>query len=255
MYLSTGYSQQNTKQHIHYTPTMLVAIASICVNVTQYTGTGAGMADSYMHLTMQNHAKYAARHGYTYSITTEPSKHIKRHEHRDVRWDKVYRVQELLDHYDWVFWTDCDALFMNLERPLSFPTHNQHIVMAGDMNYGFNAGQFLIDNSVWSRAFLSDVLSPSNRRCGVGKDNPAFNWALFKNCNIAKRGASTVTACLENLNLSNTLQVADCGDIITYHPHYQSNTFRMHFPGDQHRKLSLIKHYLQYTNKPHRRPS
>ena len=67
-------------------------------------------ARNYMHITMANHAAYANAHGYPYIPLTKAFAGLRG---KDVRYHKLGWVRQLLDNYTWVFYTDCDSLFVD----------------------------------------------------------------------------------------------------------------------------------------------
>ena len=123
-----------------------VAIATICSVVDKDVGSGTGngglRVGPWRNITMENHAAYAAAQGYTYLPLLQPIgwlNDIKDNSKREaagtllsvpqglplylenIRWHKSFYVRALLRKYDWVFWTDCDTLFLDFAQPMPIP--------------------------------------------------------------------------------------------------------------------------------------
>ena len=87
---------------------------------------GEGTAGTYRDITTANHRAYARAWGYHYEVLTKPLAELDGTRWTDVRWHKSFLVARLLagpgragqgdqgdQGFSHVFWTDCDALFMN----------------------------------------------------------------------------------------------------------------------------------------------
>lgn len=115
--------------------------------------------------TLHNKAAYARRHGYGLVVecgSLDPS--------RPTPWSKILALKKHLTRFDWVFWSDIDAMLTNLDTPLEkFLFEGRGLVMGTDQGAeaGFpgtapgdprlNTSQFLLRNCAWSRRFLDDV--------------------------------------------------------------------------------------------------
>ena len=81
---------------------------------------------------------------------------------RDVRYHKLMWVESLLRTYRWVFFTDCDALFVDFCIDVGhWPREAEagggpsaHLILTGDQNWAMNSGQFFIRNTSWARSLL-----------------------------------------------------------------------------------------------------
>jgi mannan polymerase II complex MNN10 subunit len=74
---------------------------------------------------------------------------------RPISWSKVKFLELHLASFDWLFYSDADSLIMNDAIALEgLIDNNYDLIITTDFN-GINAGQFLIRNSSWSRAFFS----------------------------------------------------------------------------------------------------
>jgi galactosyl transferase GMA12/MNN10 family len=125
-------------------------------------------------LTAHNKKIYAERHRYDmqyYPRTINPC--FAGDGPGNSSWNKILAIQEQLPNYDWVFWSDADALIMNQEKGLEeiLRPSRADFIIGRDKQPLINCGQFFIRNCNWSYEFL-------NRICGlrdVGKD-PAYGW-------------------------------------------------------------------------------
>ena len=267
----------STKDKDHPT----IAIATVCVDVGDSKAPDGqhNTAGEYMKITMNNHLSYANAHGYAYKPLTELSPSLK---HKDVRYHKLIWVEELLNTYNWVFFTDCDSLFMDFSVGLDLWTgikkeeRSTDLFLTGDHNYAMNSGQFLIRNTTWSREILKATMSespiagrcilgnePLSHRCKcVGNDNAAFNYFLWKDCSKLPSGAkgdytiywNDIQKCKEKIKQSAHARKLGCAPFNTYPKYYEQAkkrgpVFRLHVAGRQETKVSLLKQFLPLVNK------
>jgi hypothetical protein len=224
----------------------------------------------FANTTMANHQAYADHHGYEYLVRTEPVSGVPESQN-DVRWHKTFLVREALRKHAWVFWTDCDALFLNFSIGLPVPPVGAatSLVIQSDLTHAMNTGQFLIDNSAWSDNFLAQVplvkqqFPQQYKMCGSGVDTPAFNWQLFRDCSITSMGYKsgmdlvaanpTLAECERRVAKSKdpeAVRRAACAIINVYPWDYRAMTpeqrrsvLRMHFAGPQSSKLREIRKF------------
>ena len=219
---------------------------------------GLSTAGDYRNITMYNHKQYANAHGYDYRVLTSPFKNGITTNLSDVRWHKSFMVKFLLATYNWVFWTDCDSLFMNFSMPLPIPKTNApnspHFIFCGDHNNAINTGQFLIDNSTWSRSLLDQIHMNKHAECGDKFDNAAFNWVLWKNCAVSRSSVTTMSQCQAKIKVAVYPWALGCASFNTYpdvflrlNANDRRTVFRVHFPGDQHKKLTYANQIQQYV--------
>jgi hypothetical protein len=71
---------------------------------------GTGKYRELLNITAASFAAYARRWSWDLVLSTEDLT-----DGRPVPWAKVRLVRDLLDAYDWVFWVDADATFVDLE--------------------------------------------------------------------------------------------------------------------------------------------
>jgi mannan polymerase II complex MNN10 subunit len=112
-----------------------------------------------VHLGIENKKQYCKQHGYDF-ICEETSLDTS----RPIAWSKIKLIQKVMENpkYNWVFWTDADALIMNLAIPLEELIDERYdLIISKDFN-NINTGHFLIKNSDWSQDFLKRVYSHVN---------------------------------------------------------------------------------------------
>jgi len=106
-------------------------------------------------------------------------------------------VNRLLDNFTWVFYTDCDSLFLDFcvdvgqwPRQVEQQLNNQeniNLILTGNKGWAMNSGQFLFRSTVWPRQVLQTAtLEPRSSHGCVGNENAAFNWLLWGDCAIAR---------------------------------------------------------------------
>ena len=145
-----------------------LAIASVCVDEGDKLAPEmkqVNTARDYMNLTMENHKAYADAHGYPYFPLTRRSDELA---HKNVRYHKLIWVKQLLQKYSWVFFTDCDAIFLDFSIDVGrWAERNERstseLIITGDHVYAMNSGQFLIRNRSWAKSLLDDAMKePKN---------------------------------------------------------------------------------------------
>ena len=87
-----------------------------------------------------------------------------------------------MQNYTWVFFTDCDALFLDFSIDVGrWATDDDasttELVLTGDHGWAaMNSGQFLMRNGTWAKQLLDDAMKePKHTHGCVGNDNAAFN--------------------------------------------------------------------------------
>jgi hypothetical protein len=112
---------------------------------------------------------YAIQHGYTFVARSAEYAQQSRHKHRGPGWGRLDVIQKVLPHYDWVLWTDMDAIIVNnTERIMNLFTKwnkeqslgfsDKHLVLTRlPGGQGVDPGVMLIRNSPWSHDFIQNV--------------------------------------------------------------------------------------------------
>ncbi|KAI9498671.1 galactosyl transferase GMA12/MNN10 family-domain-containing protein [Zychaea mexicana] len=117
-----------------------------------------------------NKRKYAEKHNHSF---VPRSIEFAQQRGRKTVWGKVDAVQNVLPHYDWIFWTDMDCVIMNSEQSLNdlldklrneypegkdaFDKNVDFIASRPPRDPMLNAGVFFLRNTEWSMQFLNEV--------------------------------------------------------------------------------------------------
>jgi hypothetical protein len=158
-------------------------------------------------LSAGNKFEYAQRYNYDFLC-------VKNYEgyDRPISWYKIKKVIELLPQYDWVFWTDADALIMNQTIPLEDiitreferkktlrisprdtgyagseseikevdlpPLEEANYIISQD-DYSPCMGNFLIRNCPWSIAFFTEIYAQTQFMADNLWDNRAQDFLFW----------------------------------------------------------------------------
>ena len=149
-----------------------LAIASVCVDEGDKLAPDTkqvNTARDYMNLTMENHKAYADAHGYPYHPLTSRSAKLS---NRNVRYHKLIWVKQLLQNYSWVFFTDCDALFLDFSIDVGrWAERNERstkeLILTGDHVWAMNSGQFIMRNGTWAKSLLDDAMKEPKNTHGM----------------------------------------------------------------------------------------
>jgi hypothetical protein len=122
----------------------------ICVLSGHYPG--RGIIDF-----QRNHIEYASHHGYCYinaSFYCNVSNPF---------FNKIIYILNYLPYFDYIFWIDDDALFVDFKRPLnSLICDAELVICSSPKNKSIftkiSTGQFLIKRSNWSTRILNDII-------------------------------------------------------------------------------------------------
>ncbi len=104
---------------------------------------------------IENKRQYCKKHGYDFVYMNkilDPK--------RKVKWSKIGLIQNVMrtNKYKWIFWTDADALIMNMGLKLEgFIDEDYDVIISRDRSRVMNTGNFFIRNCQWSLDFLDDV--------------------------------------------------------------------------------------------------
>ena len=108
-----------------------------------------------------NHKKYAEKHGYAYYFDTD------REPHNDY-FSKIDKILKYLDLYDWIFWIDDDAFFVDHKIKLEDLIHTgggkelifckSPVNLKGEFTL-LNSGAFFVKNTIKTKKYLNNVLN------------------------------------------------------------------------------------------------
>jgi len=126
-----------------------------------------------------NHQYYADKNGYVYIYDIAPT-------HHDVFKNKIEKILKYLTLFDWVFWVDDDAFFLQYDQPLDKflkgNTSADLIFCASPVNQGnktyLSSGNFFLKNTPRVIAFLKACLETDLE---TAKSHWADEYGLFTN--------------------------------------------------------------------------
>jgi galactosyl transferase GMA12/MNN10 family len=99
---------------------------------------------------------------------------------RPASWSKILALQQHLDDYDWLFWSDPDSLILNSDIQLESlidPTVDL-IIAQGTYSKTKRIGNFLIRNSPWSKKFLERLCAQQEFAHHPGGEQSALVYLL-----------------------------------------------------------------------------
>jgi len=110
-------------------------------------------------LSADNKLSYCQRHGYEFSYE-QKTLEVLGDGRGNGSWQKILYLIKHLPDYDWIFWSDADALILNPDIKLEkFLPGDKGIdlILARDKQPWINCGNFFIRNCEWSCNFLQLV--------------------------------------------------------------------------------------------------
>lgn len=131
------------------------------------------------NIAAENREEYCRRHGYACHILRDgfdTSRHPS--------WSKILFVKHLLEQYDWVFWTDADALIMR-DMPLDHFLVDADLVMTAETYWHWitpgirviSCGNFLARRG--SQDILDDIYAQTQFIDSAWWEQMAFNHLYF----------------------------------------------------------------------------
>lgn len=219
---------------LHFIPFLLfgknIALVTVVIGPSYYEATLPGI---------KSKQKYCELHGYDFICYTESIDPSRPH-----AWQKIKAVQKELENYDWVFWSDADAIVMNDKIPLeNYIDENYSLIICFDnFSHVVNSGQFLIKNATNSFEFLSEVYNRSEFINHPWWENAAIISVLNEN-----QFSFPFVKVLPQRTM-NSFAYEVCGDNL--HACYQQNDFIIHFPSMHEISTlgRLMKKYYDQAN-------
>jgi len=155
-------------------------------------------------LSAHNKYEYAMKNNYSFLC----QRSYKGYD-RPISWFKIKQIIDLLDNYDWIFWTDADSVITNFnikiedfiettyERketlfisPQATPVEirlpelkEQNYIIAQD-NYSPCMGEFIIRSCDWSKNFFSQIYKQIQFMDDPIWDNRGQDFLMFNNPEI-----------------------------------------------------------------------
>jgi hypothetical protein len=145
------------------------------------------VGDSYkktMEIPLKNKVLYCEKFHYDLFVGDK-----RTHDREFFQWEKIKILSKIMEDtsYDWVFWTDADAMFMNFSIALEqFIDDDALLIISNDYN-GLNNGHFLIKNCPESRAFMKNVWNRVDCIRGGNEEQVAMEKEIFENPLFSKK--------------------------------------------------------------------
>lgn len=141
---------------------------------------------------------------------------------RPISWSKIPLINRTLPKYDFVFWSDADAMVVNYDVRLEqmfgdFLDTDKHMVVTRDVAGNINLGNFLIRNCPWSFELLRKVWEETQFLNNDWWENAAFIHLFGSDVGIREHTA------------------------VVPHDRYTFNSYP-HYPND-YRKGDFIVHF------------
>jgi hypothetical protein len=107
-----------------------------------------------VEIPIKNKKEYCLKYGYDLIVGEE-----KLNNRAFIPWEKITILQKLMETsgYEWFFWSDADAMFMNFSIPLEKFIDDEAFLIISKDYHGLNNGHFLIKNCIESKQFLQNV--------------------------------------------------------------------------------------------------
>lgn len=181
---------------------------------------------SYALPSLENRRRYCRKHGYTL---------VHREDKLDDRapqWSKIPLLMEELRNFDWVFWSDIDALVMNHEKPITdFIDERFDLIISGrPPKPKISTGEFVIRNCPWSSEFLTRVNS----------GNPTHYW---------HEQQAMISLYEKDIRVRERMTILPFGSFSKRINTYVKGDFIIHFPAmSTTDRTRLVGEYLQHES-------
>jgi hypothetical protein len=144
-----------------------IAILTFCVGADYKKAMEPGL---------ESKRTYAARHGYDFHTGGEEVWDRS----RPIPWSKFNFILKYLDHYDYLFWSDADAIILNQAQPLETQVlpllpASKDILWTFDACAHYNNGHLLVrGRSAWVRDYFNRCLERRELTYHIWWDNAAM---------------------------------------------------------------------------------
>ena len=139
----------------------VVIFAKICATPKIAVVT-MSIGENYQKLvtkSIENKLLYTQKYGYDFIHLTE-----NLDSSRPIAWNKILILQDVLsrDTYDWIYWSDADALFANFDISLDeFIDDNFEVIVGSDL-LGCNTGNFFLKCSEFNNKLLAKLYTKTD---------------------------------------------------------------------------------------------
>lgn len=200
-----------------------IALVTVAIGSHYYEATLPGILSK---------ERYCALHGYDFICFPEMLDLS-----RLPPWQKIKAVEQALQQYDWILWSDADSIIMNEEISLEDLIDEEYsfIICFDEVSHVVNSGQFLIKNEDKSFDFLDRVYSKQEYLNHPWWENAAIIEALKEDA------FSTGFAKILPQRKMNSFAFEVCGHNLQ--ACYQPGDFIIHFPSI--RDLPILKKLMR----------
>ena len=191
--------------------------------------------DAYKELgemTRTNKQTYAIKHGYDCIVYNYDLQHAW-----SPMWNKVHVIKRHLGDYEWLFWSDADALILNYEISLEQFLDDQYVIIIAADHNGINSGNYFIKNTPFAHEILNRMLENTTYAFKHYQEQSALAELIQKD----KAVASVVKIVPQRTFNSyiNNIKSKACNGV------YHHGDFVLHFAGIKyHYKVELTKAWL-----------
>jgi len=161
---------------------------------------------------------------------------------REPHWYKIKALRQHLPHYDWIFYTDTDAIIMNQAVRLEkFLDDDHDFVISYDVN-GLNVGNLFVRHTPLMLSYLNAAYSQTRY---IGWKNPEQTAMV---ATLIFGGEYLEKTRMVNQKLFNAYAYEHYGWPVKPWPagQYQAGDFLIHLPGivPPEKRLGLVRTYL-----------
>ncbi len=184
---------------------------------------------------------YCDMHGYDFFCASEsldPTRHVV--------WSKILFIKEVMNQgtYDWIFWTDADAVICNPTIKLEDLIDDNFDVIISKDFYGINAGHFFIKCCDWSLAFLDKVYRHTDCINHIWREQRAI-IVEYKKAAMKTHFKIIPQRLINSYSPEKTYNAKfQLDDVI-----YQPGDFLIHFPDHHTGYYNLLNKY-SFLNNP-----
>ena len=102
---------------------------------------------------------------------------------RHPQWNKFNLCLKYISDYDWIFWSDTDAVITDFEKKLEdfiIPGKEAFFCQGGRFSPGLNSGHFLLKNTQWVKDKLLEAQDPEVERMLRAEKSPFMDQGAFR---------------------------------------------------------------------------
>lgn len=196
-----------------------------------------------MYLGLKSKQEYAERHGYTFITGGEDVWDRE----KPIQWSKFHYLLKYLDDFDYLFWSDADAIILQPQirlEDLIIPKlpENKDLLWTFDVCNHYNNGHMLIrGKSTWVRDYFQRCLKQDDLLYHIWWDNAAMIRLYENNPEDRKKIETLHESWLINSYVFGPRDTANDPSVRLY----KHGDFLIHFAGVY--KSSSIRKLMEYV--------